>query len=1064
MKQKTQNTFSNGIIMDLNPLSTPRDVLTDCLNGTIITYNGTEFVLQNDQGNCQVDSTHLSPGFIPLGMKEYGGIVYIASLNPETLVCEIGSFPSPKEDFSTTDFGNIGPANFITANYVVDTGDDTVKQQLDKNLKLFEPELMILSPGDLYIVTYTIIDPNSANDANPDNINNVTKYNNYISQDPNNRKLFRLVFSKIAGNNLVALPYGDITVIPYQSDLSSLYVYYKEPSQAVLTVGLDLETLDTFNASVEDISLNVDSNKKVSIVASGDSDSLATFNGIRVQVTQPSTQTFYLNANTVNTQVSAIIDGLTQNQQFQCNITPYSPYQLYPNLTKTFNLTLGQYLSAGSGVNNIFTYYIDLLNNNVTVNFDYKFQGNSHNGLYLYVEFYDPWSDYSVVKAVDNPTYFGINTIILPLVNEPKIDQYDSTTVGGTNPNLLITNPDTDFAKTLLNSTNLIRSNQSLRLNHFYIVRISGVDKTYNTSTSLYVYTHYDLYKGMYTTDMFNSIYTSQVALSVNSPSYISDFNSLNFVVSNLNYTTTILPNTNTNIAPVVTTQRSDLTTNGNYYKISPTALSTTTGYKYTQTYENQSTYTVDLTLQGLQYVFGNFKTNLLTITPPTLVTSNSGSSGQKPTIVDNNYDGNSNISCNSVANWTITNTSGTNYALFNDTVTSRSVYAPVATGVTTTGYQYAEVALAPSFYYRPNNDGIFVGVGLGGAPTSPKATILIQKQQLQCMNNDSSAYVYSLSGAHPFDGNVSTAINNSVNTNSHGNDGRTYSALLMTSGESDWWYTNSPNGTPWACTRTGNVPWKYETLLMKMADGTYRLTKVLDIAAMVEFFSMLFVASNVSSSMYVYYPITPVYNLDIQTVVTYPNIIFTTNFTPNSVSGSYVTTYLSTFRLHATGALIDFSATNINNYIASRQGSSTIVDSANVLRDGFIPFINTLQTTTGSVIVPPLTIDEAANSNILTQFGAGAGLYNSDPILKNGPKPHGTLFSTNNVFNTSYVPLLEVQNTSGTIVNTGPSAAYVQVKNGTSIWATGTFPPAGRCIKGNAAPSLIPSIDFTFQ
>ena len=36
------------MIMDLNPLTTPNNVLTSALNATMITYNGNEFVLQNE--------------------------------------------------------------------------------------------------------------------------------------------------------------------------------------------------------------------------------------------------------------------------------------------------------------------------------------------------------------------------------------------------------------------------------------------------------------------------------------------------------------------------------------------------------------------------------------------------------------------------------------------------------------------------------------------------------------------------------------------------------------------------------------------------------------------------------------------------------------------------------------------------------------------------------------------------------------------------------------------------------------------------------------------------------
>jgi hypothetical protein len=44
-KNVTTNTFNKGITMDLNPLVTPNNVLTNCLNGTLITYNGNEHAL-----------------------------------------------------------------------------------------------------------------------------------------------------------------------------------------------------------------------------------------------------------------------------------------------------------------------------------------------------------------------------------------------------------------------------------------------------------------------------------------------------------------------------------------------------------------------------------------------------------------------------------------------------------------------------------------------------------------------------------------------------------------------------------------------------------------------------------------------------------------------------------------------------------------------------------------------------------------------------------------------------------------------------------------------------------
>jgi hypothetical protein len=44
-KDNATNTFENGLIKDYNPIMTPAGVLTDCLNGTFITYNGNENAL-----------------------------------------------------------------------------------------------------------------------------------------------------------------------------------------------------------------------------------------------------------------------------------------------------------------------------------------------------------------------------------------------------------------------------------------------------------------------------------------------------------------------------------------------------------------------------------------------------------------------------------------------------------------------------------------------------------------------------------------------------------------------------------------------------------------------------------------------------------------------------------------------------------------------------------------------------------------------------------------------------------------------------------------------------------
>jgi hypothetical protein len=54
MQKEATNTFSEGLNFDLNPLTTPNNVLTDCVNGTFITFNGDEMSLQNDAGNTKI--------------------------------------------------------------------------------------------------------------------------------------------------------------------------------------------------------------------------------------------------------------------------------------------------------------------------------------------------------------------------------------------------------------------------------------------------------------------------------------------------------------------------------------------------------------------------------------------------------------------------------------------------------------------------------------------------------------------------------------------------------------------------------------------------------------------------------------------------------------------------------------------------------------------------------------------------------------------------------------------------------------------------------------------------
>jgi len=54
-------------------------------------------------GNRRVDNAFLPPGYEPVGMKEYGGIIYVAAYNPITNHSQVGSFPSPERKLSPAD-------------------------------------------------------------------------------------------------------------------------------------------------------------------------------------------------------------------------------------------------------------------------------------------------------------------------------------------------------------------------------------------------------------------------------------------------------------------------------------------------------------------------------------------------------------------------------------------------------------------------------------------------------------------------------------------------------------------------------------------------------------------------------------------------------------------------------------------------------------------------------------------------------------------------------------------------------------------------------------------------
>ena len=139
-KKATVNGFTEGLSMDLNALTDTKETLIDALNATLVTGNGNEMILQNDDGNVKIkykDSNNtiqyaqLGDDHIPIGITEYGGIIYIVSLvyiNNKVQYGEIGCFPSPSNWKANKEEPNsliykYSPLGNATINYKKQIGD-----------------------------------------------------------------------------------------------------------------------------------------------------------------------------------------------------------------------------------------------------------------------------------------------------------------------------------------------------------------------------------------------------------------------------------------------------------------------------------------------------------------------------------------------------------------------------------------------------------------------------------------------------------------------------------------------------------------------------------------------------------------------------------------------------------------------------------------------------------------------------------------------------------------------------------------------------------------------------
>lgn len=275
IKQETVNTFHDGMIMDLNPLVTPNNVVTNALNATLVTMNGNENVLQNDMGNGRIETAYLPEGYVPLGTAQLGGIIYVVSYNPLSKKCQIGSFPSPERNITSDKF--IG-----SSDKVINCLDFYIKEKDDINgykpisvdgygfisnpyQKLILTDQITLHPGDKFQIYSPGINKDTAPyisafnqpDHNPDLLPKYLKFNVMAITDDgkmtnlNNtlvwQPLKNLGDYYIRNDEVDQNTYKDID--EYRNLIQSNYNVFQTKTSGKLGIVAELECISSFDVS-----------------------------------------------------------------------------------------------------------------------------------------------------------------------------------------------------------------------------------------------------------------------------------------------------------------------------------------------------------------------------------------------------------------------------------------------------------------------------------------------------------------------------------------------------------------------------------------------------------------------------------------------------------------------------------------------------------------------------------------------------------------------------------------------------------------------------------------------
>lgn len=484
--ETAQNSFNGGLLMDMNDTVVPNTVLTDCLNGTIITFDGNEFILQNDSGNGRVESCALKKDFIPLGIKQYGGIIYIASVNPFTNECEIGSFPSPERNITSDELPDNLDVSILNNDIYkdVEEGKES-KEGLQINylkVDFGDLEKSILRPGDKFLIYIDGINGDS----------NYTKFNEYYKElnyyidkeGIGKRRLYHLHLAKISENGMVTYIEEQTSAwnenhqkFFYTKDEAfdntpalntvknpALFSVYNDKLNGYLAIVLEIEDIDSFSVDLGNVSEHTENNTyDVEFTVNSSSKSYNNVCGIKLSIKDTSnivsnskeettiktddgcleiSGQYQGISSTILTEIpneDITIEGKITNLNLEdsnsITIEPYSRFQFFKDLKYTLDLSYSRVTSAQESTTwRYFTKSIKDYNNNefkqVEISTDFLVKGTK-NGLnrcnVMYIEFYDIHAKtsfiYPLSKVISGTYNFTVDCFPKEFNAEPYYDQ-----------------------------------------------------------------------------------------------------------------------------------------------------------------------------------------------------------------------------------------------------------------------------------------------------------------------------------------------------------------------------------------------------------------------------------------------------------------------------------------------------------------------------------------------------------------------------------------------------------------------------------------------------------------